>query len=109
MPEFTLPDLRSFAPSVIRTVVPLVVGYFAATPIVTVFGLSDESVTSLVTVVMTALYYLLVRLAEQYILPPAGWLIGYASAPVYVAPSQAGVTPSPASDVVRVITGGGRE
>jgi hypothetical protein len=101
--RFTLPDLRSFLPSVVRTVVPLLVGYFTAWPVAGLLGLREDQITSLITIVVTGLYYLLVRLAEQYVLPQAGWLLGYASAPVYVPPAEAGITPSPAGDVVRVV------
>lgn len=80
-----MPDLRTFLPSVIRTVVPLVVGYFLAWPVAGWFGLQDDQVTSLVTVVVTALYYALVRLAEIYVLPQIGWFLGWAAAPTYPA------------------------
>lgn len=79
-----MPALSSFAPSVIRTIVPLVVGYFSAWPVAELTGLDDNAVTSLVTVLVTALYYVLVRSLERYVLPQAGWLLGYPSEPVYV-------------------------
>jgi hypothetical protein len=101
--RFTLPDLRSFAPSLVRTVTPLIVGYFTAFPIAKAVGLDAEHVTAAVTVVVTFLYYLLVRVLEQYVLPQAGWLLGYASAPVYVPPADAGATKSAAGDVALVI------
>jgi hypothetical protein len=101
--RFTLPDLRSFAPSLVRTVTPLVVGYFTAFPIAKAVGLDEQHVTAAVTVVVTFVYYLLVRVLEQYVLPQAGWLLGYASAPVYVPPADAGVTKSAVADVVAVV------
>lgn len=76
----------SLAPSLVRTVVPLVVGYFLAWPVTKLLGLTEEQVTSLVTVAVTALYYLGVRLAEQYV-PQLGWLLGYAATPVYDTPA----------------------
>jgi hypothetical protein len=78
----------SVLPSILRTLVPLAVGYFAAWPVAKWLGLTDEQVTSLITAVITAVYYLAVRLLEQ-VAPQFGWLLGYASKPVYVPPSEA--------------------
>jgi len=99
---FTLPDLRSFTPSIVRTLVPLLVGYFSAWPVANALGLDGENITSLVTVLTTFVYYLLVRVLELHVLPAAGWLLGYASPPVYVAPSAV-TSQSPARDVVGVV------
>lgn len=79
---------KSLLPSVLRTLVPLTVGYFTAFPLLRVLGLSDDQVTSLATVLISAGYWAAVRLAEQYVTPQLGWLIGYASAPVYPAVSS---------------------
>ena len=95
-------DLKSFLPSVLRTLVPLVVGYFTAFPVAQWLNLSDDQVTSLVTVVITAVYYLVVRVAERYA-PEAGWLLGWASPPVYVPPKDAGFSATPVDDVRRVV------
>lgn len=84
-----LPDLRSFLPSVLRTLVPLAIGYFLAWPAAKAFGLTEDQITSLITIVITGIYYLVVRLLEQFVLPQFGWLLGYASAPLYVAPADA--------------------
>lgn len=77
-------------PSLLRTAVPLIVGYFLAWPAAKLLGLTEDQITSLVTVVISALYYLAVRLLER-VAPQFGWLLGYASAPVYPAPT--GTTP----------------
>jgi hypothetical protein len=98
-----VPDLKSFAPSVVRTVVPLVVGYFSAWPVAGALGLQDEQITSLVTAVVTGLYYLLVRLAETYVMPQLGWLLGFASPPVYVDPGAVRSDTTAAEDVSRVV------
>lgn len=98
-----LPDLRSFLPSVLRTVVPLLVGYFAAWPVAGWFGLQDDQVTSLVTLLVTAVYYLAVRLAEQYVEPNIGWLLGWAGRPVYPLPVDAGRGGSAVGDVTAVV------
>lgn len=97
------PDLRSFLPSVLRTVVPLIVGYFAAWPVAGWFGLQDDQVTALVTVAVTAVYYLLVRLAETYVEPNIGWLLGWAGRPVYPLPVDAGRGKDAAADVASVV------
>lgn len=99
-----VPDLKSFAPSVVRSLTPIVVAYFSGWPVTKLLGLDDDRVTSLVTAVLFAAYYLLVRLAEQYVLPQAGWLLGWASAPVYVPVAASGATATPATDVVKVVT-----
>lgn len=104
-----LPDLRTFAPSVVRSLVPLVVSYFGAWPVAQLLRLDDDRVTSLVTVLLYGAYYVVVRLLETYVLPQAGWLLGYASAPVYVPPADSGVTGTPADDVVKVVREAGRQ
>lgn len=78
----------SVLPSILRTLVPILVGYFAAWPVATILGLSDDQVTSLITAVITALYYLVIRALEQW-LPEFGWLIGWASPPRYLPPAHA--------------------
>jgi hypothetical protein len=80
----------SVLPSILRTGVPLLVGYFLAWPAARAFGLTEDQVTSLITIVITALYYLAVRLLEQ-VRPQFGWLLGYASVPKYVPASAQGV------------------
>lgn len=99
-----VPDLKSFAPSVVRSLTPIVVAYLAGFPVAKLLGLDDDHVTALVTSVLYAAYYLGVRLIEQYVWPRAGWLLGWASAPVYVPVAASGVTPTPATDVVKVVT-----
>ncbi len=85
----------SLLPSILRTLCPLAVGYFAAWPVAKALGLTDEQVTSLITAIITALYYLAVRGLEQFF-PQVGWLLGYASKPVYVPPSGSyQITPRP--------------
>lgn len=80
----------SVLPSILRTLVPILVGYFAAWPVAKALGLTDEQVTSLITALITAAYYLAVRLLEQ-VAPQFGWLLGYASAPKYVPAGSDGV------------------
>lgn len=98
-----IPDLRSFLPSVLRTFVPLLVGYFATWPLLTSLGLDEHVSTTLATALVTAAYWLAVRVVEQYIAPNAGWLLGWAGRPVYPLPRDAGATAGPQGDVVKVI------
>lgn len=78
----------SVLPSILRTLTPILVGYFAAWPVAKALGLTDDQITSLITAVVTAAYYLLVRLLEQFA-PQFGWLLGYASPPQYERPVDA--------------------
>lgn len=96
-------DLRSFLPSVLRTFVPLIVGYFAAWPVAGLLGLREDQITALVTVVVTALYYALVRVLETYVEPNFGWLLGWAGRPVYPLPVDAGASGGAVGDVARVL------
>mgnify|MGYP000843957471 CR=1 FL=1 len=68
--------------SLIRTVVPFVVGWLISLPVVAWLGLTQEQVTAAVTVVIGAIYYLLVRIIERRF-PSWGWLLGMATAPTY--------------------------
>lgn len=102
-----LPDLRSFLPSVLRTFTPLVVAYLLGFPVVRLLGLDDQHVTALVTVVLSGGYWVVVRVLEVYVIPQFGWLLLWASPPVYVDPAQAGRTSTPAGDVARVVARAG--
>jgi hypothetical protein len=80
--------------SIVRTVVPIVVGYFLALPVVRLLGLTHDQAVGLVTALLTAVYYAGARTAEHYF-PAAGWLLGIATAPVY--PTPPAVTAAPTS------------
>jgi hypothetical protein len=60
--------------------VPLIVGYILSIAIF--HGLDSGAVTGLVTVAITGLYYLAVRLLER-VDSKFGWLLGYAAQPRY--------------------------
>jgi hypothetical protein len=75
-------------PSVIRTLVPFIVAYFLGLPVVKTLGLTEEHITSLVTVLLGGLYYIVARLAETY-MPQLGWLLGHPSQPTYEAAKKA--------------------
>ena len=73
-------------PSIIRTVVPWVMGW-----LITALALIDVTITddqqaslrSLLQLVITALYYGVARLLEQHF-PWASWLLGSTKQPTYV-------------------------
>lgn len=67
-------SIADYIASVIRTVVPVVVGTLAAN------GLDIDS--EALTVVVIGLYYSLVRLAEEFE-PTLGWLLGLRGTPEY--------------------------
>ncbi len=72
--------------SQIRTLVPVAVGAVVTWLATKGMTLDDNTVQGLIaflTGVSTAVYYLVVRLAEKYLSPKFGWLLGYAKMPVY--------------------------
>lgn len=95
--------LSSFLPSVLRTVVPLVVAVVAGWPITQQLGIDSEQLGVAASVLVGGLYWLAVRVAETYGPSKLGWLLGYAAAPVYPSTDVAGATASPVGDVVRAI------
>ena len=71
--------------SVIRTVVPVIVGVLVASAAKVGFHLTDDTFTGVVTTGVTAAYYTIARGLEVYVGPRWGWLLGKAGAPKYVA------------------------
>lgn len=72
--------------SVIRTVVPIVVGWLLSLAVVNSAGVTEEqltlAVTGALTVVGQVVYYVVLRAVERYV-PQAGWLLGRAVQPSY--------------------------
>lgn len=87
-------DLKALAGQVlaglVRTAVPLVVAFLANLGLVKTLGLTDDQLTNAVSLVLGALYWLIVRLLEVYVAPRFGWLLGIARTPVYGTPSADG-------------------
>lgn len=75
--------IESLRISVIRTIVPLVVGLIVSGAARIGLGIDEGIVSQLVTVVVTTLYYACVRLLEERVGPAWGWLVGYARVPRY--------------------------
>ena len=51
--------------SLIRTIVPIIVGYLAGLPIAAKLGVTSVDLTAAVTAAVTAVYYIVVRVLEQ--------------------------------------------
>lgn len=71
--------------SIIRTVVPVVVGSAITWLAARGVDIDGQAVASAVTTIATAVYYGIVRAAESR-WPRAGWLLGVARAPRYSEP-----------------------
>lgn len=73
--------------SVIRTVVPIVVGWLLSLSVVTAAGVTEDqltlAVTGALTVVGQVVYYVVLRAVERYV-PQVGWLLGRAVQPSYM-------------------------
>ena len=83
----------AFWASIVRTVVPIVVGavlgWFASVNI-TLDPKFEGQLTALLTTLLTVIYYVAVRLFETYISPKIGWLLGYAKTPDSYSKDQPG-------------------
>lgn len=76
--------------SIIRTVVPIVVGWMLSLGVVRAAGVTEADLTLVVTGLLTVagqvVYYVALRAVERY-LPSAGWLLGRPVQPTYVDPA----------------------
>lgn len=93
--------------SVIRTTIPLLVGLLISGLIAIGWHPSDTDqanlaaqVSAVLTVVITALYYAIVRILETHVSPKFGWLLGLAKQPDY------GTTPVTVPGVIVPPAGG---
>lgn len=78
--------MTEIGPSVIRTVVPWIVGILLTLAAQRGLDLPESVATEVVTAVVSAVYYALVRLAEVRLSPLWGWLLGLPKAPLYGSP-----------------------
>lgn len=69
----------SLSTSIVRTVVPLVVGWIVSE----LPFLDESSVSSIVAPLVAGLYYTAARFLEEKLGPAWGWLLGRPSAPTY--------------------------
>lgn len=77
------PIVAGIGASIARTIVPVVVGTLLGAAAKHGFDFDNGSITEVVTVIITTLYYGIVRLLETHVAPAWGWLIGYAKVPAY--------------------------
>jgi hypothetical protein len=77
--------------SIVRTVVPIVVGAVLAFAVAHNIPL-DKEFESLLSIALaaafTAAYYVVVRLLETYVAPKLGWLLGLAKTPTNYSPKH---------------------
>lgn len=71
--------------SVIRTVVPFIVGALLSLPVVNQLGVDADAATAAVQFFVTTAYYVVFRLAETHLDSRFGWLLGLAKPPAYSA------------------------
>lgn len=72
--------------SIVRTFVPWVVAYLL--PLAGKYlGLTEDQLSTLVTLLLGAAYYLLVRLLERWV-PQASILLGSRRQPIYTRPGR---------------------
>lgn len=69
--------------SLIRTGVPALVGWLVSLAAARGLHLSGDALTSVLTPLASFAYYTLFRVAEHYVSPRFGWLLGYARPPQY--------------------------
>ena len=67
--------MSTFASSIVRTIVPIVVGWLLSLAVVSQLGISEDQVTQAVTAVVTAVYYVAARAVEVYVAPRVGALL----------------------------------
>lgn len=78
---------QSLLPSLIRTLVPLIVGH-----LLSIAFFADANVaglTELVTLLVSGIYYLAVRVLEYYASKRFGWLLGWPNQPKYEVKGKA--------------------
>ena len=69
--------------SLLRTGVPALVGWLVSVAAAKGLDLDAGAVSGVLTPVVIFAYYVLFRLAERYVSPRFGWLLGYAKPPEY--------------------------
>lgn len=100
----TPPPTQIF-PSLVRTIVPMIVGWVIAQLAVHGLSLPPGTVEQVVTWLITAAYYGAARVLETRFKPIWGWLLGLPKAPTYQAPAAPSIT-SPSGSQATVDTPG---
>lgn len=79
--------MNAYFTSLIRTTVPLLVGFVASWAARRGFDIKEAEVAAWLTPVVSGVYYAAVRKAEQK-WTGVGWLLGLANQPVYVGTTE---------------------
>lgn len=79
-------NFNDVAKAHVRTVVPVLVGLVITLALRA--GLDLHGYTPFITSACTAVYYSAARLAEEYVSPRFGWLLGVAAKARYTAPDN---------------------
>jgi len=79
----THPTVTGLLTSIVRTLVPAIVGVVLGAAAKRGFELDSGAITEFVTLVITVVYYAIVRVLETKIGPAWGWLLGVAKVPGY--------------------------
>jgi len=77
--------------SIVRTVVPIVVGAVIAFAVAHGITLDDQFeslLTAALTLGFSGVYYIAVRILETYVAPRFGWLLGLAKTPAVYTPES---------------------
>lgn len=77
--------VSDFAISLVRTLVPIIVGFVLAQAARAGLDIDESDLTNVVNAVVIGAYYSIVRFAETKV-PGFGWLIGYPIQPSYTKP-----------------------
>lgn len=74
--------LKSLLPSIVRTFVPLIVGYIVSIPLIGSLDVTSDQWSAAITVLVSAAWYLIARLGETFISPYLSILLLSRSQPV---------------------------
>lgn len=81
--------MKALFDSIVRTLTPIIVGAVIGWAVTAGINLDPQfegALTLVITGAFQGVYYVAVRLLEQYVAPKFGWLLGVPRQPVYVAP-----------------------
>lgn len=89
--------MTDYGRSLIRTIVPLLVGSLVAWLATRGIEVDRAAILPAVDAIFTAVYYGVVRFLETKF-PKAGWLLGVPGAPSYAVSAPTGIVPVSGSD-----------
>lgn len=80
--------MSNLGSSIVRTIVPILVGYLIALGLKVGIALPEGALTELLGVVVIAVYYAVVRFLEEKVSPQFGRLLGLRAKVSYDAPAK---------------------